>query len=91
VHDPLRDEGNALARRLRDLGVEAQHLPHGGLVHGFRGLSHVSEAAAEPAAISLTVVKTSSAAVQLRCPPYGPRWTIDERYRRTVPRGRLAG
>jgi len=46
-HDPLRDEGNALARRLRDLGAEAQQLPHGGLVHGFLGLSHFSAAASE--------------------------------------------
>ena len=46
-HDPLRDEGNALAQQLRDVAVEVQHVPHGGLVHGFLGLSHVSEAAAE--------------------------------------------
>jgi acetyl esterase len=46
-HDPLRDEGNALAQQLRDVGVEVQHVPHCGLVHGFRGLNHVSEAAAE--------------------------------------------
>jgi acetyl esterase len=46
-HDPLRDEGNALAQQLRDVGVEVQHVPHGGLVHGFLGLGHVSEAAAE--------------------------------------------
>lgn len=45
--DPLRDEGNALAQQLRDLGVEVQHVPHSGLVHGFLGLNHVSEAAAE--------------------------------------------
>ena len=46
-HDPLRDEGNALAQQLRDVGVEVQHVQNGGLVHGFLGLSHVSEAAAE--------------------------------------------
>jgi acetyl esterase len=45
-HDPLRDEGNALAQQLRDLGVEVQHVQNDGLVHGFLGLSHVSEAAA---------------------------------------------
>ena len=50
-HDPLRDEGNALAQQLRDLGVEVQHVPHSGLVHGFLGLNHVSEAAAEEAVI----------------------------------------
>jgi acetyl esterase/lipase len=46
-HDPLRDEGNALVQQLRDVGVEVQHVPHAGLVHGFLGLSHVSEAAAD--------------------------------------------
>ena len=46
-HDPLRDEGNALAQQLREVGVEVQHVPHVGLVHGFLGLGHVSEAAAE--------------------------------------------
>ena len=46
-HDPLRDEGNALVQQLRDVGVEVQHVPHAGLVHGFLGLGHVSEAAAE--------------------------------------------
>ena len=46
-HDPLRDEGNALAQQLHDVGVEVQHVQNGGLVHGFLGLSHVSDAAAE--------------------------------------------
>lgn len=46
-HDPLRDEGEALVRRLRDMGVEVHHVPYGGLVHGFLGLGHVSEAASE--------------------------------------------
>ena len=46
-HDPLRDEGNALAQQLHDVGVEVQHVQNRRLVHGFLGLSHVSEAAAE--------------------------------------------
>ena len=46
-HDPLRDEGEALANRLSDLGVRVQHVPHPGLVHGFLGLGHVSPASAE--------------------------------------------
>jgi acetyl esterase len=45
-HDPLRDEGDALAGRLSGLGVRVQHVPHTGLVHGFLGLEHVSPAAA---------------------------------------------
>ena len=45
-HDALRDEGNALAQQLLDVAVKVQHVPHRGLVQGFLGLSHVSEAAA---------------------------------------------
>jgi acetyl esterase len=49
-HDPLRDEGAALAARMAAAGVPVRHLEHPGLVHGFLGLGHVSpgaEAAAE--------------------------------------------
>ncbi len=46
-HDPLRDEGEALARRLDALGVLVEHRTHPGLVHGFLGLGHVSTAAGE--------------------------------------------
>ncbi len=45
-HDPLRDEGDALAGQLRAAGVEVQHRRHPGLVHGFLGLGHRSPAAA---------------------------------------------
>ncbi|MGB9377970.1 MAG: alpha/beta hydrolase fold domain-containing protein [Mycobacteriales bacterium] len=44
-HDPLRDEGDELARRLRGAGVAVEHIAHPGLVHGFLGLGHVSAAA----------------------------------------------
>lgn len=33
--DPLRDEGDAYADRLRDAGVEVRHVPGPGLVHGY--------------------------------------------------------
>lgn len=45
-HDPLRDEGEALADGMRAAGVEVDHRPHPGLVHGFLGLGQVSPAAA---------------------------------------------
>lgn len=45
-HDPLHDEGAALVRRLHDQHVDAHHLPHPGLVHGFWTLDVVSPAAA---------------------------------------------
>ena len=34
-HDPLYDEGRAYARRLRDAGVEVDHLEHPDQMHGF--------------------------------------------------------
>jgi acetyl esterase len=44
-HDPLRDEGAALVGHLRGLGVDASHLPHPGLIHGFFTLDAISPAA----------------------------------------------
>ncbi|HEY1915644.1 MAG TPA: alpha/beta hydrolase [Streptosporangiaceae bacterium] len=46
-HDPLRDEGSELARRLRDGGAEVQHECLPGMVHGFVNLCQVSPAADE--------------------------------------------
>jgi acetyl esterase len=51
--DPLRDEGEAYARRLRDAGVRVDHVGYGGMIHGFvpmgrlidtgnRAVSHVA-------------------------------------------------
>lgn len=44
-HDPLRDEGEVLAERLRRAAVPTHHHRERGLVHGFFGLTHVSPAA----------------------------------------------
>ncbi len=44
-HDPLRDEGSALVRRLRESGTDVRGVAHAGLVHGFLSLDTVSPAA----------------------------------------------
>jgi acetyl esterase len=46
-HDPLRDEGEMLARLIAAGGAEVRYRPHPGLVHGFLGLGAESPAAAE--------------------------------------------
>jgi acetyl esterase len=46
-HDPLRDEGRALAGRIGAGGADVRYWPHPGLVHGFLGLGPLSPAAAQ--------------------------------------------
>ena len=46
-HDPLRDEGAALAQRLTAAGTQVHHVRHAGLVHGFLSLDTESPAALE--------------------------------------------
>jgi acetyl esterase len=38
-YDPLRDEGQALAEKLRQSGVDAEHRPGPGLIHGFANMT----------------------------------------------------
>jgi acetyl esterase len=45
-HDPLRDEGEAYARRLTEAGVPVNARREHGLVHGFMGLGAISPACA---------------------------------------------
>ena len=48
-HDPLRDESEAYAHRLRDAGVEAGLRREPGLIHNFMMLDEVSPACAAAA------------------------------------------
>ena len=55
-HDPLRDEGRAYARRLRDEGGGCDHVEFGGMMHGFFGMAallHGARRAIATAALAL--------------------------------------
>jgi acetyl esterase len=41
--DPLRDEGEAYARTLREAGVRVDAICYGGMIHGFVGMGRLIE------------------------------------------------
>ena len=42
--DPLRDEGDAYARKLREAGVRVDSISYGGMIHGFAPMGRLIEA-----------------------------------------------
>lgn len=62
-YDPLKDEGRDYAQRLRDAGVEAQHIEYADLVHDFYLLGDVSPAVIEAARETAAALQKALAAV----------------------------
>ena len=55
--DPLRDEGDAYARRLASLGVPTSHVRFGGMFHGFFSLADFLDDAKTANALAAAAVK----------------------------------
>jgi acetyl esterase len=55
--DPLRDEGEAYAERLREAGVATTTSRYDGMIHGFFGLDRLIDAAREATAETVAALQ----------------------------------
>ncbi len=60
--DPLRDEGEAYAKKLRDAGVAATATRYDGMIHGFFGMSAVLDKGAQAVAQASSALMAAFAA-----------------------------
>ena len=61
-YDPLRDEGEAYAQRLRDGGVRVQYTCYPGMIHGFFGMTAMMDKAKEAVAQASGALREAFAA-----------------------------
>jgi acetyl esterase len=59
--DPLRDEGELYAARLREAGVSSELVRFDGMVHGFFSLSDALDAAGEAQALAASALRKAFA------------------------------
>jgi len=57
--DPLRDEGEAYAKRMRAAGGEVEYRCYAGMIHGFLGLTSRLDAAAQAMAETAATLRTA--------------------------------
>ena len=55
--DPLRDEGEAYAERLREAGVPVTTSRYDGMIHGFYGLDSIFDAAKKATAETVAALR----------------------------------
>ncbi len=57
--DPLRDEGESYAERLKAAGVTVTIKRYDGMIHGFYGMTHLVEGAKDALALSVSELKSA--------------------------------